>query len=396
MMKLLFLTSHVRHDQAGAAKALYALANHACGSGKAMVTMACDGIEDGVLHERIRVLSLPEPSKLPVLWRIHGFLRPYRLAAAIRVRDLVTPDFVYTASVDHAVAHARVHPKIPVILHAGATISSREILTEGDASLATRLDALAEDRSVRMALARKNVVHVVSTSLVAHERAEFYGVDPNRFDVSPYGVDERRFAFGTGDPDMRAKLGIPADAFVACTAARLVKWKRLDMFLEAAAIANSRPWVLIVGDGPERASLETLAQTLGIGERVRFVGFGDPSGYLGASDVFVLPSEIESFGLAYAEAMTMGLPCIGRRYRPPHVISSARDVIPEEAGFLIDDATELAARLDLMSGDRDRCRAMGAAARHHAQTHYTTAAYFDRITAFYRQRCELTQSSRID
>ncbi len=393
-MKLLFLASYVRHDQAGAAKALYALANHACESGKAEVTLACDSAEEGVLHDRIRVLPLPEPPKLRVLWRIHGFLRPYRLAAAIRTRDLGAPDLVYTASVDHAVAYARAHPEIPVVLHAGATISSREILTEGDASLVTRLDALAEDRSVRMALARRNVVHVVSTALVARERAMFYGVDPERFDVSPYGVDERRFAFRAGNPDVRTRLGIPTDGFVACTAARLVKWKRLDMVLEAASTASSKPWVLIVGDGPERAMLEAFAVKLGIAERVRFVGFGDPSTYLAASDIFVLPSEIESFGLVYAEAMTMGLPCIGRRYRPPHVISSAQDVIPEQTGFLVDDTAELAARIDLMSTDRGRCRAMGVAAQHHAQTHYTTAAYFDRIIAFCRQRCGLTQASR--
>ncbi len=392
-MKLLFLSSFVRHDQAGAAKALYALANHVCASGAVEVVVSCDSHEAGVLHDEIRILRLPEPSKLPVLWRIHGYLRPYRLASSMRTVDFGTPDLVYTASIDHAVAFARVCPTVPIVLHAGATISSREILTEGQPSLVTRLAALAEDRSVRSALRHRNIIHVVSTRLVAHERAAFYGVAPESFDVSPYGVDRQRFAPDAAHPDMRAALGIPPDAFVACSAARLVQWKRLDMLLEAASSATSRPWILIVGDGPERVRLENLAGSLGIGGRVRFVGFTDPSAYLAASDVFVLPSEIESFGLAYAEAMTMGLACIGRRYRPPQVISSAGDVIPATAGFQVDDPAEIARYLDLLAQDRDLCRAMGRAARNHADAHYTTAAYFDRIKSFAETRCGLSEKS---
>jgi glycosyltransferase involved in cell wall biosynthesis len=390
-MKLLFLASSVRHNLAGAGQAMHALANYVSASGAAEVTVACHTHEDGVLRDEIRILRLPEPASLRGLWRIDGYLRPYRLVSSFRAVDLGAPDLVYTSGVDYAVAFARAFPTVPIVLHAGATISSREILTEGQPSLVTRLQALAEDRSVRSALKRKNIVHVVSTPLVARERAEFYGVHTESFDISPYGVDLRRFPPDASYPDMRAALNIPPDAFVACSVARLVEWKRLDMLIEAARSATSSPWILIVGDGPERVRLENLAAHLGVGARVRFVGSTNPSPYLAASDVFVLPSEIESFGLAYAEAMTMGLACIGRRYRPPQVISSAADVIPAMAGFQVDNASEIAGYLDRLAQNPDLCRAMGRAAKEYAAAHYTTAAYFDRIKSFGETRYGLSR-----
>jgi glycosyltransferase involved in cell wall biosynthesis len=386
VLSVLFITPHVSPDQAGAAKALFALANHVAETRQGAVTMACDDAAQGVLVPEIAIRRLAEPRTLPLLWRIHGFVHRRRVAAMMRAAGLPKVDIAYAASVDHAVAFAQLNRRTPVVLHAGATVSSREILTESKPGLASKLNARGADNAVRTALGLSNIIHVVSTRLVAEERAAFYGVDKNIFHVSPYGVDEKRFVRGGSYPDVRAALGIPGDAFVACTAARLVDWKRIDLLLSAAKLAKAEPWVVVVGDGISRAKLEARAAELQVTPRVRFVGFADPSPYLAASDVFVLPSEIESFGLAYAEAMAMGLPCIGRRYRPPLVISSARDVIPDEAGFLVDDDAELAGRLDLLAGNREMSRRMGALAHAHAVRYYTTAAYFERIKAFIETR----------
>jgi glycosyltransferase involved in cell wall biosynthesis len=392
-MKVLFLTTYVTREQAGAAQAAYALANHVSCSKQAEVTLACDRFEQGILEENITVLELKEPKPLPALWRIGAYLRPYRLAAGIRSKPFGKFDIVYTADVDHALACAQLYKSTPIFLHAGAIISSREILTEGGTSLVRRLQARAEDRSVRRALKQKNIAHLVSTPLAARERATFYGVDKSMFEIAPYGVDQNRFAYGAPYKDIRSALGIPGEAFVVCTTARLVEWKGIDLLLKAAHRCVSRPSVLIVGDGPEMSRLQALASGLDIKDRVRFVGYAEPNAYLAASDLFVLPSAIESFGLAYAEAMTMGLPCIGRRYRPPHVISSASDVIPDSAGFVIADEHELAAKIDLLAGDRSLCRKMGAAARRHSQENYTTAAYFDRIKRITESRFGILQGA---
>jgi N-acetyl-alpha-D-glucosaminyl L-malate synthase BshA len=69
--------------------------------------------------------------------------------------------------------------------------------------------------------------------------------------------------------------------------------------------------LLMVGDGPERSYDEQLCRTLGIGEHVRFLGKQDAiEEILSVSDLFLMPSESESFGLAALEAMACKVPAI--------------------------------------------------------------------------------------
>jgi glycosyltransferase involved in cell wall biosynthesis len=103
---------------------------------------------------------------------------------------------------------------------------------------------------------------------------------------------------------------------------RLVDEKGVDDFLAAVArLRTHRPDVrgLIVGDGPDRASLEQLARKLRIDDRVTFVGWVDPlevGDYLKAADVFVGPSREtsdgrgEGQGLTFVEAMFAGTPIV--------------------------------------------------------------------------------------
>ena len=102
----------------------------------------------------------------------------------------------------------------------------------------------------------------------------------------------------------------------------------------------------------------------------------DPVPFLASSDLFVLPSSIESFGLAYAEAMAMGLPCIGRRNQPPEVLSSAQDVIPEgKAGYCISTVEELRNRIDDLARAPQILRDLGEQAYRLATNAYTTERY---------------------
>ena len=98
----------------------------------------------------------------------------------------------------------------------------------------------------------------------------------------------------------------------------LVEGKGIDLTLRALAKLDAMGragWTYtVVGDGFSRTELERLAQTLGIADRVRFVGACDHEEvcqHLGAAGVFVLPSYREAFGIAYLEAMAMGLLAIG-------------------------------------------------------------------------------------
>jgi glycosyltransferase involved in cell wall biosynthesis len=123
-------------------------------------------------------------------------------------------------------------------------------------------------------------------------------------DVIPNGIDTRRFS----PPDER-----PAERRVRLIAvARLLERKGIHTILEACAKPSILPVDLtIVGTGPYEPELRQMVDQMGLADRVHFLGFVPneelPDHYR-ASDIFVLPSETESFGLVFAEAMSCGLP----------------------------------------------------------------------------------------
>ena len=104
------------------------------------------------------------------------------------------------------------------------------------------------------------------------------------------------------------------DDFVLSTLGRLVKRKSMDVIIKAlAGIENAKIKLIVMGDGPERGYLEKLAVDLNVLERVRFLGYiTDEEKYvhLNNSDLFVLSSMHEGFGIVFMEAMHMGLPIV--------------------------------------------------------------------------------------
>jgi glycosyltransferase involved in cell wall biosynthesis len=132
--------------------------------------------------------------------------------------------------------------------------------------------------------------------------------------VVPNGVDLEAFEGLPPQAEARNEFGIPADAFVLGTVGRLVEVKRQDFLLRAAAELRRRfadLWVLLVGDGPERANLEALAGELGIGDRCVFAGFQErPEIGLRAMDVFALTSRSEGFPVSLLEAWAAGVPVV--------------------------------------------------------------------------------------
>jgi len=96
--------------------------------------------------------------------------------------------------------------------------------------------------------------------------------------------------------------------------ARFVRFKRIDRLLDAAARlgGEGRPWALLLaGGGPLEATLRNQAVSLGIGERVHFLGFRtDPWDLVAAADIAPVPSDFEAFGLVVLEAMALGRPVV--------------------------------------------------------------------------------------
>ena len=141
--------------------------------------------------------------------------------------------------------------------------------------------------------------------------------------------------------------------------------------------------LVMVGDGSERTNAEHRARCLGVWDHCSFVG-KQPRivDYLSVSDVLLLPSEQESFGLAALEAMACEVPVIASRVGGlPEVVTSG------ETGFLSDvgDLDKMASdAARLLSNDNER-HDMGQRARKSALSRYRTDVVIPRYIEFYEQ-----------
>jgi glycosyltransferase involved in cell wall biosynthesis len=133
-------------------------------------------------------------------------------------------------------------------------------------------------------------------------------------EVVPYGVELARCR----EPATRLKreeLGLPTSAPLALFVGRLAPEKNVRFLLKALArpeLANA--YLLIVGDGDERQSLEELASEMDLEARVRFVGQVPPAdvpAYANLANLFVTASRIEMLPIAVIEALAAGLPIVG-------------------------------------------------------------------------------------
>ncbi len=112
----------------------------------------------------------------------------------------------------------------------------------------------------------------------------------------------------------REKLGLDKNSFYFITIGRLIKRKSIDTMLHAlSGINDKKIRLLIVGDGPEMEHLKDLTSNLNLSDRVVFPGYiADEKkySYLKNSDVFILTSLHEGFGIVFMEAMFTGLPIV--------------------------------------------------------------------------------------
>jgi teichuronic acid biosynthesis glycosyltransferase TuaC len=171
------------------------------------------------------------------------------------------------------------------------------------------------------------------------------------------------------------------------TVGHLVARKRhADVMRALAVLAKRHPTLryVIVGDGPERVSLEGLAARLGITDRVEFCGQLTPEQAIErvrACTLFAMPSTEEAFGVAYIEAMAGGVPAIGCRGEPgPEEIAAAGD------GFVLvppGDIERLTQRIDELLSDPQRLREAGIRARETVTAGFTWARCGEQTVAAY-------------
>lgn len=180
------------------------------------------------------------------------------------------------------------------------------------------------------------------------------------------GIDTKKFSFDqAARRRIRVELSIGQTATIILAVGRLWKPKDYPTLLQAFArlvYAESDFQLIVVGDGPLLGDLEALAASLGLSERVRFLGVRhDIPEIMSACDIFVLSSAWEGFGLVVAEAMACERPvvatdCGGVR----EVVGNAGFLVPpgdyKALSSALRDALAMSASEKASLGSLARCR----------------------------------------
>lgn len=228
---------------------------------------------------------------------------------------------------------------------------------------------------------QSDAVTAVSENLAQRTRQNFCSESMSRpcaIEVIPNFVDVELF-----HPD--AARDEPARPPMAVHVSNFRAVKRVPWLLEgfARATSGSNAVLVLVGDGPDQAASRQRAKALGIHDRVRFLGERDAlPELLAPADVFLLSSSDESFGLSALESMACGTPVVATD------VGGVREVVDHgRTGLLsaIDDLDGFASHVRTLLFDRDRARALGAAARASAVERFAREKVIERYEDLYQR-----------
>jgi N-acetyl-alpha-D-glucosaminyl L-malate synthase BshA len=304
--------------------------------------------------------------------------QPYTLALATKMSTVAETEKLDLLHVHYAIPHSisailaresiKAHQRLPVI----TTLHGTDITLVG------------ADRSylpiTRYALEQSDGVTAISHYL---KQATIEHFQFDRIEVIPNFVcpDEYKPKI---DCDLRSALSPDgAPVMVHVSNFRPVKRPVDCVEILARVLKKTKARLVMVGDGSERTNASHRARCLGVADSCIFVG-KQPRivDYLCASDILLLPSEQESFGLAALEAMAVQVPVIATR------VGGLPEVVDDgETGFLsavgdVDKMADDAARL-LM--DENLRREMGRRARASATSRYSTDLIIPKYIEFYRR-----------
>ncbi|MCI0435534.1 MAG: N-acetyl-alpha-D-glucosaminyl L-malate synthase BshA [Gemmatimonadetes bacterium] len=245
---------------------------------------------------------------------------PYNLALSV---------FIHNVTVQHGLDLIHAHYAVP---HATSAWIAKEMLERDGFRIVTTLHGtditlVGQDPSfraiTRFSIRKSDGLTAVSDYL-KHETVANFGVDSESIRVIPNFVDldrYRRDAF----PCHRSKFASEGERIVThISNFRAVK-RVQDVVRIFARISRVMPArLLLVGDGPERVRAQQQVETEGVSDRVHFLGKqSSVAELLACSDLFLLPSESEAFGLVALEAMACGVPVVATR------VGGVPEVLPD-------------------------------------------------------------------
>ncbi len=323
-----------------------------------------------VLHERVHfheVNVTPYPLFDPY--------PPYTLALATKMAEVAAYEKLEVLHVHYAIPHA-----ISAYLAKQILRSNLKVITTLHG---TDITLVGRDESylpiTKFGIEVSDGVTAVSEWLKQETAVNFH--TDKAIDVIPNFVDPKRFRRDSAICNMFAA---PGDKLV-CHVSNFRPVKRVmdvvETFEKIAAKVPSR--LLMIGDGPERSRAEAYARDHGLRDRVFFLGnVPNLEEVLGACDLFLLPSESESFGMAALEAMASEVPVIATRTGGlPEVVFEG------DTGFLlpVGDVAGMAERaIEILSNDELRKR-MGRRGREMAVENFDEGKIVPRYRELYER-----------
>jgi len=293
--------------------------------------------------------------------------QPYGMNLSNLLIELVEQHGVEVIHSHYAIPHAQAAWMARAVLRDGHCRSGRDVklactLHGTDITLVGRHHSFHE--LTRFAIDKQDLLTAPSRWL-AEQTESAFGIAAERIRVIPNFVDLERFC-PKQRPEVRRALACDGQ-YVITHASNFRPVKRVEDLVRGFATLRKRlPAVLaLAGDGPDLSKAESLARELGVRDDLRLLGRHERiEDILQISDIFMLPSNAESFGLVALEAMACGCPVIGYRAGGlPEV------VIDGETGLLCPVESDLclgSLAADLLE-DRERYAAMREAARKQAE-----------------------------
>jgi L-malate glycosyltransferase len=304
--------------------------------------------------------------------------QPYALSLAVKMAevaqsanlDLLHVHYAIPHSVSALLARAMAAPRrLPFI----TTLHGTDITLVGN------------DRSylpiTRFSIEQSDGVTAISRYLVERTRREFEITKP--IELIPNFVNCDLYC-RRDNPALRA-IWAPGGEPILMHLSNFRPVKRVTDAVEIFALVREKipARLVMIGDGPDRSAAEWRARQRGVARDVLFLGKQDQiHDKLALADLFLLPSELESFGLAALEAMACEVPVIATRVGGvPEVVEHGAD------GYLVEPGDVRAAAgyaLDIL-GRADRGREMGQRARADARSKYCAEDIIPRYEAYYRK-----------
>jgi N-acetyl-alpha-D-glucosaminyl L-malate synthase BshA len=234
---------------------------------------------------------------------------PYELALASRLVDVVRFEMLDILHVHYAIPHA-----------SAAFMAKQILMTYGiyipvvTTLHGTDITLVGKDRTykpvVTFSINKSDGVTAVSENL-RKDTYEFFDIE-NDIKVIPNFVDLKRFSLQAKDHFKRAIAPEGEKILVHTSNFRKVKRTEDVVRIFAKILEKIPSKLLMVGDGGERSDCEQLCRDLGVGDDVRFLGKQDAiEEILSVSDLFLMPSQSESFGLAALDGVTGFLKDVG-------------------------------------------------------------------------------------